>query len=139
MNYKSRIVISLLLVMGLFIIGCEDDPIDEHNEVFTVTLAKYQNDVAVDTVAVNVETKLIFLVMEGEGADAEVVAGLNPTGEMEMMGMSGHTPMDVHDEDNMTGHYEIHNTFTAAGTYECHFSFDHDGTIVEEQFEIIAE
>lgn len=139
MKYKTRFIVGLLLAMGLIVVSCEDDPIDEHNEVFTVTLAKYQNDVMVDTVALNIETEMIFLVMKGEGADAEVVTGLSPTGEMEMMGMSGHTPLDVHDDDNMTGHYEIHNTYTTAGTYECHFSFDHDGTIVEEIFEIIAE
>ncbi len=139
MKNKTRLIIGLVLTMGLVLVGCDDNPTDAHNEVFTITLEKVQNDVAVDTVALNVETELIFLVMEGEGADAAVVTELSPTGEMEMMGMSGHTPMDVHNDDMATGHYEIHNTFTSAGTYECHFSFDHDGTIVEEHFDIIAQ
>lgn len=140
MRSKLTIIIGLVSAITLLITGCDKNPTETHDEVFTVTLQKIQNDVVVDTVALNVETHLEFRVIEGEGADTSAVSGLSPMVEMEMMGGSGgHTEMDVHNDNMMTGHYEVHNTFTMAGTYECHFSFNHDGEMVEEHFDIIVQ
>jgi len=138
MKNKYGIILGMVALLIFVGTACEKNPVDAHSETFTVSLEIEQGGSIVTTPALNVESVLAFKVLEGDDDHGELVTGLSPTVEMEMVGgTSGHMAMDVHAEDHEAGHYEVHKTFTETGTYEFHFEFDHDGTVVEEKFEIV--
>lgn len=141
------LITGLVSSLALLIPGCEKNP-ETHDENFVITLKVLQNNVEVDTLAVNVAAKLVFEVEEedehGDGGHKDEdhhVSGLhlNVTIAMEGEGSHEHMEMDAHEADNEPGNYETSHTFTEAGQYEIQCGFDHDGSDVTEEFPVIVQ